>query len=238
MAEHENIYQNEAERYHALVSFEDYEQNLSKILTSLILPGQTILESGSGTGRVTDMLFHHASDLVSFDLSFPMLSYARRRSHSEVSAFRGFACSDHRFLPVAKTTFDIVISGWSVCYLATWQKDDWVESVHQALREFLRVLRPEGLIILIETLGTGKTSPEPPLHMVEYIKLLEKAGFLRQWIRTDYHFPDMETARELTNFFFGRAMIESIENTLDPVLPECTGIWTCKASELTTYLRG
>lgn len=237
MSEHENVYKNEAERYHALVSFEDYRNNLAQVIRQMVLPGYSILETGAGTGRITKILFPYSVDLVSFDASHPMVSYANRHSNTNQHRFRGYACADHRFLPVTSAQYDWVISGWSVCYLATWQSANWEKAVNLALEEFLRVLRPDGHIILIETLGTGKTTPEPPPHMTGYLDLLEKKGFSRQWVSTDYCFPDMDTARDLTEFFFGPEMVDRIEKSEKPVLPECTGIWTCPAALLRQNLR-
>ena len=50
MPEHENVYKNETEQYHALVSYEDYKLNLPAALGRMIGNGlPAILESGAGT---------------------------------------------------------------------------------------------------------------------------------------------------------------------------------------------
>lgn len=232
MPEHDNVYKNEAGRYHALVSFEDFEQNLIAAIQKIIPSGRSILESGAGTGRVTKILFPAARELVSFDLSLPMLSMAKLVSASNQMEFRGYAAADHRFLPVKNNRFDWIVSGWSVCYLVSWQKDQWKQEVCRTLKEFCRTLTHDGQILIIETLGTGKTTPEPPLHLIEYLGFLEKIGFQHQWIRTDYQFPDKKTARELTGFFFGQEMLDQIGSQKQPVLPECTGLWVGRRSDL------
>jgi ubiquinone/menaquinone biosynthesis C-methylase UbiE len=236
MPEHENVYRNEAERYHALVSFEDYQHNLSNVITQIIPSSQSILETGAGTGRVTKLLAPLAHDLVCFDLSVPMISMANTVSHPNSLAFQGYAAADHRFLPVGNQRFDWAVSGWSVCYLVSWQQNNWKSEVSRALTEFSRVLKPEGHVLIIETEGTGKTSPEPPSHLKEYLDFLAEIGFQRQWIRTDYLFPDAAIARELTEFFFGSEMLTTIEFHSQPILPECTGLWVCQRSDLTKNL--
>jgi SAM-dependent methyltransferase len=233
MPEHEDVYRNEAERYHALVSFEDHNNNLSTAISQIIPSSQSILETGAGTGRVTKLLAPLARDLVSFDLSVPMVTLANSINCYGSHTFRGYAAADHRFLPVENHIFDWVVSGWSVCYLVSWQKNNWKSEVNRALAEFRRILKPEGHVLFIETEGTGKTSPEPPSHLVEYLDFLEEIGFQRQWIRTDYLFPDAAIARELTEFFFGAEMLTSIEFQAQPILPECTGLWVCQLSDLT-----
>jgi len=238
MAEHENVYRDETERYHALVSFEDYSENLKASIQSIIPAGASILETGAGTGRVTSILTSLAGELVSMDLSAPMLTKAVSTTPPKSPTFCGYAAADHRFLPVADRQYDWIISGWSVCYLVSWHRDFWKQEVDHALREFSRVLRPTGQILLIETLGTGETDPNPPEHLAEYLDYLDSIGFQRQWIRTDYRFPDEATARDLTGFFFGDVMLKNITTQPVPVLPECTGLWTISPADLLKNLPG
>ncbi|NMB56024.1 MAG: class I SAM-dependent methyltransferase [Leptolinea sp.] len=238
MPEHENVYKNQAERYHALVSCEDYQHNLAAAIQEIIPENCTILESGAGTGRVTDILIPRSKKMVSLDLSVPMLRYANSTVPPDQRGFSGYACADHRSLPVVDRSFDWIVSGWSVCYLVSWERDTWKEQVCKALREFTRVLNERGSILLIETLGTGKERPEPPEHLSDYLSFLDDLGFIRRWIRTDYRFPDALTAGELTGFFFGNDMLTHISRDPLPLLPECTGLWKCPVSSLKKYLPG
>jgi ubiquinone/menaquinone biosynthesis C-methylase UbiE len=238
MPEHEDVYRNEADRYHALVSSEDYAGNLADSLQSIIPAGDTVLETGSGTGRVTAMLTPLASELACFDLSVPMLEKAEKSTPPLKSGFMGYASADHRSLPVPSNRFDWIVSGWSVCYLVTWNHDSWLVEVNNALREFARVLHPEGHILLIETLGTGETIPNPPGQLTDYLDYLAKLGFQRRWIRTDYRFVDEATARDLTSFFFGESMLKTIQSGPAPTLPECTGVWTISRADLLKNLPG
>ncbi len=238
MPEHENVYQNETEKYHALVSFEDYQKNLTRSICEILTESQKILETGAGTGRVTKILAPLSRELVSFDLSIPMLSLASSISSPDLPDFRGYAAADHRYLPAGNCQFDWVVSGWSVCYLVSWQSQNWKQEVGNALKEFTRILNSDGHILIIETLGTGKFSPEPPPHLIEYLQFLEKVGFHRQWLRTDYQFPDIVTARELTEFFFGSDMLNYIDSQTLPILPECTGLWIGDKQDVMKMLSG
>ncbi len=238
MAEHENVYKTETERYHALVSFEDFHHNLAREIEKLIPAGKSVLESGAGTGRVTNLLLPDCKELAGFDLSPAMLQKARRELFCSANRLAGLTAADHRHLPVISGRFDWLVSGWSVCYLVSWQPDQWQQQVYAALREFLRVLRDDGNIMIIETLGTGKTSPEPPAHLVPYLDFLSEIGFEKHWLRTDYRFPDKQTARDLTQFFFGSEMLACIDQAPQPVLPECTGIWTCNCKKIKQTVPG
>ena len=89
-----------------------------------------------------------------------------------------------------------------------------------------RLLRQGGTALIIETLGTGETTPRPPTdYLAAYYQMLEEQyGFISTWIRTDYRFAAADEAEASLTFFFGPRMIERLDRqTL--TLPECTGIW-------------
>jgi hypothetical protein len=90
-----------------------------------------------------------------------------------------------------------------------------------------RVLRRGGRMILIETLGTGETIPDPEARFREMYDFLEgERKFQPEWIRTDYRFETMEQIREVVVPLFGEGMISRLVPTPEGfVLPECTGLW-------------
>ncbi|MEL7644624.1 MAG: hypothetical protein AAGU25_11020, partial [bacterium] len=87
------------------------------------------------------------------------------------------------------------------------------------------VLQPGGLILLVETQGTGWEQPDPPAHMLRSLGSLHQAGFNFDWIRTDYRFESRQEAETLTRFFFGEEMLSRIKAGSEVTLPECTGIF-------------
>jgi SAM-dependent methyltransferase len=138
--------------------------------------------------------------------------------------WRVTAC-DHRYLPLEENSVDLIVSGWSFCYLAVWEGDDWEQELNKGILEANRVLRRGGMMIVIETLGTGNKQPEELDKLSPYLRYLEDRGFQRSWIRTDYRFNNWDEAHELVEFFFGEEMVEKIGKQNSPILPECTGIW-------------
>lgn len=231
LPDHRVIYDQHAEQYEQLVSRLDYQNNILRALTEIHpLEGRNVVELGAGTGKVTRILAPLVDAIWLFDVSHHMLGVAARALETEGSGIRGIAVADHRYLPVISGVADIVISGWSVCYLAVWSGEEWRGEVGKALREMERVLQHEGTIILLEGLGTGYERPQPPEKLKAYYEYLEQEGFCSRWIRTDYEFESLEQAKELLEFFFGKklagetvvAMVEG-ENWVR--LPVCTGIW-------------
>ncbi|MFU8827706.1 MAG: hypothetical protein ACNA70_09505, partial [Brevefilum sp.] len=93
------------------------------------------------------------------------------------------------------------------------------------LLEVRRVLRPGGILILIESLGTGFTAPNRPEVLVDYLAYLDTHGFRSKWIRTDYCFKNEAEAQTLTQFFFGDAPMPMWQEGTGVIVPECTGLW-------------
>jgi ubiquinone/menaquinone biosynthesis C-methylase UbiE len=226
MVEHENVYSRQADLYEQLILREDYMENLPRELEKITaFSGLDIVELGAGTGRLTRWLVKYAARITALDLSPHMLAKAATVVWPRHNQTVILAAGDHLHLPVPFSSTDLIISGWSVCYLVSWHLNEWQPLLKQALDEMKRVLRPGGKIILIETQGTGGETPDPPEKLIPYFKYLETAGFRSTWLRTDYRFESMIEAEEITRFFFGDEMLPKIQNRPSPILPECTGIW-------------
>jgi hypothetical protein len=107
----------------------------------------------------------------------------------------------------------------------------WKASIGRAIDEMERCIVPNGTLVIIETLGTGSTTPRPPSDaLAEYYAWLETRGFVRTAIRTDYRFPNVDAAAEATGAFFGKDMAERVRREGWATIPECTGIWSKRTS--------
>ena len=133
--------------------------------------------------------------------------------------------ADHRKVPAADASADLVIGGWTICYAALWSKGEWEADLDAALAEMSRVLRRGGSIVILESLGTDHETPHPPDELRPYFGRLAELGFKQTWIRTDYRFASPEEAVELTRFFFGDALADKLAENGATELPECTGVW-------------
>ncbi|MBN1486459.1 MAG: class I SAM-dependent methyltransferase [Anaerolineae bacterium] len=225
MPDHQKIYRQSGLDYEQLVAREDYAHNLLPAIRNISpLAGLDVVELGAGTGRLTCMLASEVRFLSAFDISGHMLGVAAAKLRN--SGLRNWALgiADHRQLPLKDRVTDLVISGWSICYLV----DDtfaWQQHVMAALFEMRRVLRPGGVIVIVETLGTGYTEPHIYAKLKPYYALLEQEGFQSTWLRTDYRFESFEEAESLSRFFFGADLAEQVIRNHWVELPECTGIW-------------
>lgn len=220
------IYQTDGDRYEALISREDYLGNIPRAIDEIIhVDGLDILDLGAGTGRLTLLLAPHARSIHAFDASAEMLRVCRERLIASGLSNWQVDVADHRELPVEDHSADLVVSGWSVSYLAVWSQENGQAELDKWLNEMNRVLRKDGTIILLESLGTGNEEPIRLEHVESTYQWLDANGFSSKWIRTDYKFDSMEEAIELSRFFFGEELGDKVERNQWVMLPECTGVW-------------
>ena len=220
------IYQTDGDRYEALISREDHQGNLVKVLDEIVrVEGLDVLDLGAGTGRLAVMLAPRTRSIKAFDMSEEMLRVCRQRFEATGLSNWDVQVADHRTIPLPDHSADLVVSGWSVAYLYVWHPETWKEELEKWMQEMKRVLRPGSFIVLFESLGTGNETPIKLEHLKEYYPWLEKAGFQNKWIRTDYKFESPEEAEELSRFFFGDELGDRVRRNNWTILPECTGIW-------------
>jgi ubiquinone/menaquinone biosynthesis C-methylase UbiE len=226
MSDTKQIYQSQADRYHTLVSREDYQGNLLPAILQIDpISGRDVLELGAGTGRLSGLIAPLAHTLTITDLSMHMLSMGVEKLQ-ETSHNPWLAClAAHHALPFSTFSFDTVIAGWSFCYAAIHVGADWKKSLEQALDRVQQLIKPNGKLILIESLGTGYETPHPPDVLTDYLAYLDTHGFESTWIRTDYCFKNMPEALELTRFFFGDQPMPMQQTDAGVIVPECTGLW-------------
>lgn len=226
MPDEKTIYASDAERYEALIAREDYRHNIEVALEQIIkVDGLDVLDLGAGTGRLAGMFAARPATLRLFDTSHPMLALARDKLRRLAPRSGSVAVAHHRFLPLPASSADVVLSGWSVSYLAAWSPERWRLELDAWLDEMRRVLRPRGMVILFESLGTGHETPLPLLHLENFYAWLDEMAFEKTWIRTDYRFDSVAQASSLSGFFFGEEIAARIQRDALTILPECTGVW-------------
>ncbi len=226
MTDHKTVYSEQADQYEALIAREDYQGNILRALQEITpLAGQVVLDLGAGTGRLAVLLAPHVERIRAFDVAADMLRVCAKRLTASGLTNWQTDVADHRHLPVDDHSADLVVSGWSVSYLAVWDPEHWRDGLDTWMDEMKRVLKPGGLIVLYESLGTGNAEPIHLPHMEKFYPWLDEMGFQNQWIRTDYQFKSLEEAVDLAGFFFGAELAERVQKENLVILPECTGVW-------------
>ena len=122
---------------------------------------ERVLDVATGGGHVAFALAPHAAEVVALDLTQPMLDVARKEANARGLANISYVEGDAQALPFADTSFDVV---------ACRHAPHHFPEVQEAVREWARVLKPGGKLLLVDS-----TSPEEPdadavLHEVETLR--------------------------------------------------------------------
>jgi hypothetical protein len=124
-------------------------------------------------------------------------------------------------------TADMVIEGWSFGHTVTDHKDRFEWIVQKLVTDCMHLLDRQGILVIIETLGTNVESPAPPNETLgQFYNLLENEyQFRKSIVSTDYRFKNVEEAKRIMGFFFGEKMKEKIGQQQSSIIKEFTGIW-------------
>jgi ubiquinone/menaquinone biosynthesis C-methylase UbiE len=224
MPDHYNIYKQEAETYHELISKQlSLETPIRNIVPKLHCD---IIDLGAGSGRLTTLLAPYAKSIIALDQSEHMLGLTARRLEALQLSNWQTRVANHLELPLPNQSADLIVAGWTLCYLTNTDVPNWKRNLMLIMEEMKRILRPGGTIIIFETLGTGTDKPTGPSFLSPYYEALrEQYHFSHQWIRTDYSFDNVQQAETLTRFFFGDELANQVVEQELSHLHEYAGIW-------------
>lgn len=92
--------------------------------------GLDLLELGAGSGRLSSFLASEARSLICTDNSGSMLELLDRKL-SSLHPSRNWRTveADHRSLPIADASVDLIVVGWTICYLANTGEADWLDNL-------------------------------------------------------------------------------------------------------------
>lgn len=225
MPSHDEIYKDLSFSYEDMISRQPDLREYVKEIRSY--NGLDVLDLGAGSGRLSSFIAPEANSLICTDKTESMLELLDKKLMKNSLAHHWrTVVADHRKLPINDSTIDLIVSGWSISYLTNTGNIDWKENLDLIMSELQRVLKPLGTIIILETLGTGTETPNPPEFLTSYFSLLEnKYGFSHRSIRADYQFASTEEAKKNMEFFFGSEISNKIEENEWSTVPECAGIW-------------
>jgi ubiquinone/menaquinone biosynthesis C-methylase UbiE len=231
MDDFEKIYATKAKEYHQMIKPEDVDGNLLAALLQIVtLENTTLLDLGSGTGRIPLLVHNLVKQVIALDLNYPMLR-EQKKQQQHIAGSWLLVHGDNRILPFPDDWADVLTAGWTIGHLRGWFEDDWQNQIGRILTEMERVTVPGGCLMIMETLTTGALEPAPPTPgLAEYYTWLEGDwGYTRHTIQTDYQFASVEEAVEKTEFFFGPELADTIRQNEWARLPEWTGLWSKQA---------
>ncbi|MCP3993802.1 MAG: class I SAM-dependent methyltransferase [bacterium] len=219
----QSIYDNEADTYHRLIAAEDTYGELAAKIEEIAARSNTIVDIGTGTGRLALQLSQPGKRIHGIDIAQAMLDVAAAKLEDTEGQWV-LSQGDARDLPVADDWADAAVAGWIFGHFTEFGRETWERDLDTAIAEMRRVVKSGGIEVVVDTLGTAVTEPAAPAPLLdEYHRRLETLGFERSVLRTDYRFASVEESIELLDWFFGLGDWARDHNS--PVVPEFTGWW-------------
>ncbi len=224
MTDHfQNIYATEADQYHRMIGAEDAFGELRDRLSGIAAAGATFVDIGTGTGRLAIQLSREGKRVHGVDVAADMLRVAATAlagTEGDWLLSRG----DARDLPIADGWADAALAGWVFGHFTEFNPEQWEDDLDTAVVEMERVVKPGGTLVIIDTLGTAVAEPAAPTPaLADYHRRVERMGFERSVLRTDYEFASVAESVELLDWFFGLGDWARRHN--NPSVPEFTGWW-------------
>ena len=162
-------------------------------------PGQRVLDVCAGTGDLSILCAqrHRPAGVVGIDMNGAMLSCAQRKQRA-LGLPIGWALADAEALPFRAESFDRIVIGFSTRNLA---------DLTQGLREMMRVLRPGGRLVILET-----GYPSSPFLRAAYQAFLFTAARTIGLLLTGRAWPFTYLARSVRGFLTPAQMIERLHS--------------------------
>ncbi|PIQ83476.1 MAG: hypothetical protein COV75_07285 [Candidatus Omnitrophica bacterium CG11_big_fil_rev_8_21_14_0_20_63_9] len=170
-----------------------------------VRPGQRILDVCAGTGDLALLCAQRqggSGTVIGLDLNAEMLAHARRKPQGQRLRV-GWCRSDAETLPFADGTFDRVVIGFSTRNL---------NDLPSGLKEMVRVLRPGGRLIILET---GR--PSHPLVRAGYQLFLLTGARLIGWLLTGRCWPFTYLAKSVQQFLTPAQFTERLQRVATQV---------------------
>ena len=177
-----------------------------------IQPRQRILDVCTGTGDLAILCAKRQRGqgvVIGVDMNSGMLSRARRKQRSQELAV-DWLQGDAEALPFASGSFDRVVIGFSTRNLS---------DLTNGLREMVRVLKPQGRLILLET-----GFPSHPVVRFGYQAFLFTFARGIGWLLTGKLWPFTYLARSVREFLTPQQVVErlrSVQTTVEYVPLSC-----------------
>jgi len=211
-----------ARRFDQFRRFLDHRPVLDALEQVAPLAGARVVELGAGTGVLTEPIAQRARVVVAADRSPAMLAFARRNLDARRLANVRLLRADHRRLPLADRSADLVLSAFAFDGLVHDAPDGaWSLELDGAVREMLRLRAPGGAVAF---LGSPLGRPNIGRH------LEQTWGFRRRVFLVRWRFPSRRLARAAVRLFFGRRVWLDYAPHWPRALVTFCGLWWVRPS--------
>ncbi len=150
-----------AERY-ATSSYHQRSPDLENMLKAVTLSGsEQVLDVGTGTGHTALAFAPQVGSVIGLDMTEAMLAQARELAVQQGASNVSFELGDAMELPYDSDRFDLV-----TCRVCAHHFAD----VQRAVAEMARVLRPEGRLLVVDTVSPEDPAEDTYLNCIELIR--------------------------------------------------------------------
>lgn len=136
--------------------------DLTAMLEAASLHGsERVLDAGCGTGHTALAFAARAAEVIGVDLTEAMLAQGRKLARDRNLSNVAFKRGDVEHLAFPDAAFDIVTSRYSAHHYP---------HPLAALREFARVLKPGGILLLVDVMAPDEPAPDTFLNAIELLR--------------------------------------------------------------------
>jgi ubiquinone/menaquinone biosynthesis C-methylase UbiE len=151
------------------------------------LPNGIVLDVGAGNGYTAEKLVHENRIVIPMEPDEKMVDLSKNLAWSN-----GVAQS----IPFHSNTFDAMYSTWAFFF-------DGITDIDEGLNEIERVVKNEGLIIIVDNYGNDEFCSFSPNDISNPVSKWVERGFKYEIIDTEFVFDTVEEAKKLLTFYFG-----------------------------------
>ena len=195
--------------YEIFSQAEDGENKVADYLKNICVD-KIVLDAGCGTGKFLNILEENSKKYIGIDISNKQLEKAKEKSKENNSSF---ICSNLTNIDIEDNTVDLVISSWVLGTIID------LDERTRCLNELKRVLKPNGIIILIENDLGGEfeeiRNRTKDNRTLDYNNWILGNGFkVEKRIKTFFDFKNIDIARKCFDIIYGNDISSKIKNRI------------------------
>jgi ubiquinone/menaquinone biosynthesis C-methylase UbiE len=137
-------------------------QDLAWLVELAALTGtERVLDVATGGGHAAFALAPHSAEVVALDLTRPMLEVAQKEAEARHLYTIRFLEGDAQAIPCEESSFDVV-----VCRQAAHH----FPNIRQCVSEWVRVLKPGGRLLLVDSVSPEEPDADGILEEIEILR--------------------------------------------------------------------
>lgn len=197
--------------HYEIFSLREDSKNLVESELKRIVKNRVVLDAGCGTGKYLYLFQNITNELCGIDASNEQLEFAEKKVSKKVKLL----CNDLEKINLPDNTFEVIYATW---VLGTITK---VNKRNKVLKELKRVLKPNGVIILVENNIGGyfeeMRNRYPDIKKTKkYNNWVLKQGFkVLKELDTEFKFKNKEEAYHTFKNIYGEEIAKKAKTTIE-----------------------